>query len=86
VPAGSITLGAVAERTDVLAVACSRCERVGRYPLEGLIAKHGRAFDIPELLRRLSADCPKRTSISHYDLCGIHCPGLPALFGMAPAE
>jgi hypothetical protein len=36
---GSITLGAVAERTAVLAVACSRCEPAGRYRLNTLIAR-----------------------------------------------
>jgi hypothetical protein len=51
---GSITLGEVAERTAVLAVACSRCERAGRYNLDTLIARHGEGFGIPELLRLLS--------------------------------
>jgi hypothetical protein len=36
---GSITLGAVAERTAVLAWACSRCEPAGRYRLDTLIAR-----------------------------------------------
>jgi hypothetical protein len=45
-----------------------------------LIETYGAALPIPLLLRTLSADCPKRESVSHYDLCGIHCPGLPALF------
>jgi hypothetical protein len=77
---GSITLGAVAERTAVLNVACTRCERVGRYNLDVLIARHGPNFGIPMLLRKLAADCPKRKSRSAYDLCGVHCPDLSALF------
>jgi hypothetical protein len=77
---GSITLYEIAARTDTLVVACTRCERVGRYPLPTLIRRYGRAFPIPLLLRDLSADCPKRESITVYDLCGIHCPDLPALF------
>src|ERR1700722_14381512 len=32
------------------------------------------------LLRKLAADCPKRKSLSAYDLCGVHCPELSALF------
>jgi len=36
------------------------------------------------LLRHLSADGPKRKSITVYDLCGIHCPDLPALFLKSP--
>jgi hypothetical protein len=75
---GSITLGDVAEHTAVLAVVCSRCDRAGRYHLDVLIARHGVGFGIPELL--LSDDCPKRKSISAYDLCGVHCPELPGFF------
>jgi hypothetical protein len=30
-------------------------------------------------------DCPKRRSLrAAYDLCGIHCPELPAFFGVSP--
>jgi hypothetical protein len=77
---GSITLADVADRTAVLALACNRCGRAGRYPLETLIARHGAGYGIPALLGLLSADCPKRASVSAYDLCGVHCPELPALF------
>jgi hypothetical protein len=45
-----------------------------------LIARHGEGFGIPELLRLLSDDCPKRKSITVYDLCGVHCPELPGFF------
>jgi hypothetical protein len=61
-------------------VACSRCERAGRYSLGTLIARHGTDFGIPALLRLLSDDGPKRKSVSAYDLCGVHCPDLAALF------
>jgi hypothetical protein len=54
--------------------------RSGRYNLDTLIARHGPAFTVPTLLRELSADCPKRKSVSAYDLCGAHCPDLPNLF------
>jgi hypothetical protein len=80
-PSGSITLLAVAARTDVLAIACSRCKRTGRYRLDTLIARHGSEFGVPMLLRLLSQDCPKQQSISMYNLCGIFCPELSALFG-----
>jgi len=77
---GSISLSEVAEHTAVLAVACSRCERAGKYRLETLIARHGADFGIPDLLRQLSDDCPKRKSITVYDRCGVHCPQLPSFF------
>ena len=37
-PSGSITLEQVAARTAALAVACTRCDRAGRYNLGALIA------------------------------------------------
>lgn len=77
---GSITLAQVAERAASLGIACSRCDRAGRYNLETLIARHGRNFGIPLLLEFLSADCPKRESLSAYGLCGIHAPELSTLF------
>jgi hypothetical protein len=87
VSAGSITLDQVAAHTAVLAVACSRCDRAGRYTLDTLIARHGPGLGIPELLRLLSKDCPKRQSLSAYDLCGVPLPRpyqvLPDLTGQA---
>jgi hypothetical protein len=77
---GSITLDQVAAHITVLAVACSRCDRAGQYGLDTLIARHGPGFGVPELLRLLSADCPKRHSLIAYDLCGVHCPDLPTFF------
>jgi hypothetical protein len=79
---GSITLSDVAERTEVLNVACTLPARGGRYHLDSLIARHGPDFGIPLLLRNLSADCLKRESITVHDLCGIHCPDLARLFLM----
>ena len=77
---GSITLGEATEHTAVLTVACSRCERAAKYRLETLIARHGEDFGIPDLLRMLSDDCPKRKSVTIYDRCGVHCPELPSFF------
>ena len=77
---GSITLGEVGEHTPVLVVACTRCDRAGHYRLETLIDRHGEGFGIPKLLLLLSKDCPKRNSITVYDLCGVHCPELPSFF------
>jgi len=51
---GSITLGEAAEHTAALTVACTRCDRAGKYRLETLIARHGADFGIPDLLRLLS--------------------------------
>jgi hypothetical protein len=77
---GSITLGDVAARTDTLVVACTRCERAGRYSLHTLIKRYNRRLGVPTLLAKLSADCPKKQSTWAYDLCGAYCPDLPRLF------
>jgi hypothetical protein len=77
---GALSLADVAARTDVLAVACSRCTRSGRYCLDTLIKQYNRRLGVPELLAKLSADCPKQLSVSAYDMCGAHCPELCALF------
>jgi hypothetical protein len=76
---GSITLADVAAQASILVVACSRCERKGRYPVE-LSTRYGAALSIPHLLARLSADCPKRKDQTAYNNCGMYCPDLPALF------
>jgi hypothetical protein len=78
---GSITLGDIQDQAT-LAIACDRCGRAGRYPLAPLIVRHGADYVIPDLLRTLSADCPKRHSGPSYDMCGCHCPELPRLFAM----
>jgi hypothetical protein len=77
---GAITLADVAERTDTLSVACTRCERSGRYPGVLLVKRHDRRCGVPQLLHKMSADCPRRASVSTYDLCGVHCPELAGLF------
>lgn len=77
---GSIALGEAAKHTAVLTVACTRCDRAGKYRLETIITRHREDFGVQDLLRLLSDDCPKRNSVTVYDLCGIHCPQLPAFF------
>jgi hypothetical protein len=76
---GSITLGEVAEHTAVLAVACNRYDRAGRYRLDTLIAR-GADFSV----RICCAYCPRIAQSGgrsrFYDLCGMHCPDLPKFF------
>jgi hypothetical protein len=82
VASGALTLVQVASRTEVLAVACNRCDLAGRYKLDTLIARHGARFGVPALLRLLSVDCPKRKSGSVYNRCGVNCPDMSALFAV----
>jgi hypothetical protein len=77
---GSLTLADVANRTQVLVVACTCCDRAGRYPITTLIDRHGGQCTIPNLLRVLSQGCPMWESASDHDMCGIHCRDLLDLF------
>ena len=76
--AGFLTLADISFRTDMLVITCKRCERSGRYMVARLIAHHGQGFAVPELLRLLSADCPKQGAANAYDRCGaqfLSCRG-----------
>ena len=64
---------------DAIVVACTKCERRGRYRKALLIAAHGPAISLPTLLREISANCPRRAAASVYDGCGAHYPGLEQL-------
>jgi hypothetical protein len=74
-----ITLGEIAARTSVLEVACSRCERRGRYRLDKLIARYGDG-EAREMIPELTADCPKRGSASLMERCDVLFLGLAKLF------
>jgi hypothetical protein len=74
----ALSLADVAARTDTLQIACTKCDRVGRYPLDTLIQRYGSEVRIPDLLRVLSAGCPMRESVSPHALCGCHVSELSA--------
>jgi len=56
------TLDEIAARTSMLLVACSRCERRGRYRPDALIARHGADAGVRAMVPDLTADCPQRDS------------------------
>lgn len=68
--AGSISLEQVAAHMAVLAVACSRCDRAGRYPVDALIARHGPGFGVPEVLTLLSGTA-QNANLSAETRCNI---------------
>ena len=74
---GSVTLGEVAANVSHIEVACTRCERRGRYRLSRLIASHGADFPMTDLGAQL-ADCPKRNE-SIGKRCDVYFPGLIAI-------
>jgi hypothetical protein len=66
-PAGSITLADIAERTAVLAMACTRCDRAERYKLDTLIARHG-----PRLAIRNCCGGCAASIVPNYRRCSWH--------------
>ena len=83
---GSMTIGDVAARADHIEVACSRCERRGRYQLARLVATLGAGFPMTDLGAQL-ADCPRRTAVVPGERCDVYFPGLGLLmYGEALAE
>jgi hypothetical protein len=82
VAAGTISLAEITARLRMLDVRCNCCERHGLVNTLRLLDIHGNV-SMPELLERLSADCPRRQAIERRqlaDVCGIHCPELSRLF------
>ncbi len=77
--AGVTRLGQLVGRLPMVEVACRRCPRRGRLRLSGLLDQHGPDMPVPDLIRLLSADCPRRIAGGMYDACGAHLPGLSAL-------
>ena len=83
-PRGSITLGELRGKLDMLDVACRRCDRRGRLRLDRLIAEHGEGAGLPDLRVLLAADCPHIRSAQITNRCGVHFPQLPGLFAARP--
>ena len=70
----------ISGRTPMLAVACSRCERRGRYRLDTLIAGHGADSGARVIVPEITADCPQRDSAALLERCDIQFPELLKLF------
>ena len=81
---GSITLGELVDKLDMLEVACHRCDRKGRLSLDRLIAEYDADTGLPDLWTPLAGDCPRAKSTAMHDRCAIYFPQLPALFLTGP--
>jgi hypothetical protein len=77
---GSITLGELQGKLDLLDIACHHCERRGRVSLSRLIEEHGADTGLPDLWESLADDCPNARSTALNNRCAIYYPQLPALF------
>ena len=56
-------------------IACRKCDRRGQYWLATLMALYGEKAALPDVLRQLVHDCPKRGGIGN-DSCGAYFPDL----------
>ena len=74
---GAIIFGDLIGKLDVLRVACEKCGRDGRYQVQRLINDRGRNCKIVDWLDQITADCPKKATISWNDRCAARCPDLP---------
>lgn len=75
---GSVSLGEVAARTSHIDIACTRCDRKGRYRVAKLVARLGEDFPMTDLGAEL-ADCPRRSAAAHNERCDVFFPGLPRI-------
>lgn len=64
----------------MLEVACTRCERRGRYRLDTLVARHGADAGVRAIVPELTADCPRRESAALMERCDVLFPELRTLF------
>jgi len=64
----------------MLQVACSRCERRGRYRLDTRFARHGADAGARVIVPEITADCPQRDSPALMERCDMLFPELLKLF------
>ena len=62
-------------------LACEKCERNGSYRKSALIARYGATIELPGMLGKLAADCPRQELNSvGMDPCGVIYPDLKRAF------
>jgi hypothetical protein len=71
-----LLLGEIAARLALVEVRCSRCDRHRRLSTARLVAQYGADAPCPDVLRALTADCPKREAFSLHERCDPYMPGL----------
>jgi hypothetical protein len=81
---GAILLGEVARHLAAVHIACNFCPRQGKASIIRLMHQHGPEMPIPDLLRLLSHDCPRRRAASISERCGAHFPELSEIFVKKP--
>jgi hypothetical protein len=69
--------------TGGIAILLQRHE-VGKASVGRLMHEHGPDMPIPELLRTLSHNCPRRLAARIAEPCGVHLPELADIFFPTP--
>lgn len=59
-------------------ISCAKCGRQGRYARDSFIELVGSETALPDVLERISADCPKHQLAAAYDQCMVLYPDLMA--------
>jgi hypothetical protein len=83
---GAILLGEVAQHLAAVEISCNFCPRRGKASVARLMHEHGGDVPIPDLLRVLSADYPRRLAARIAEPCGVHLPQLADIFARAPTQ
>jgi hypothetical protein len=81
---GAILLGEVAQHLASVEISCNFCPRRGKASVGRLVQEHGPDMPIPDLLRMLSHDCPRRLAARIAEPCGVHLPELSEIFVKKP--
>jgi hypothetical protein len=81
---GAILLGEVAQHLATIHIACNFCPRHGKASVSRLMQEHGPDMPIPDLLRALSHDCPRRLAARIAEPCGVHLPEPADIFAKRP--
>jgi hypothetical protein len=63
-------------RIQTLNVACTKCDRRGRYRVKTLVRDIGVDGNIANWLASLSADCRHKNAAAFADRCDVRCPDL----------
>jgi hypothetical protein len=71
---GAYTLGDLVGKVTMISFACQSCARAGRYRIDTLVAEHGRDVSLPDLLRRVAADCPEMRAPLEGPRCWVFYP------------
>jgi hypothetical protein len=74
---GSLTPANLVGKLDLLPVACTKCDRAGRYPVAKLVERLEPDAKLTNWLTEITADCPRKRKNSFSDQCGALCPDLP---------